>query len=108
MGAACGEQDVLDLVGSIYDAALNVDLWPEVLARVADALNSPTAVFIVEDLDSGDVGFMVEHGVDPESLDLYSAHYAAVDVRLQEMVRLPPGKVISTEMLVSDRAFERH
>ncbi len=108
MGATCGEQDVLDRVGSIYDAALNADLWPDVLARVADALNSPTAVFIVEDLDSGDVGFMVEHGVDPESLDLYSAHYAAVDVRLQEMVRLPPGKVISTEMLVSDHAFERH
>ena len=40
-----GEDEVLDLVGSIYDAALDAQLWPGVLNRIGDAIGGPQVVF---------------------------------------------------------------
>ena len=40
-----GEDEVLDLVGSIYDAALDARLWPGVLSRIGDAVGGPQVVF---------------------------------------------------------------
>ncbi len=40
-----GEDEVLDLVGSIYDAALDARLWPDVLNRIGDAVGGPQVVF---------------------------------------------------------------
>jgi DNA-binding CsgD family transcriptional regulator len=40
-----GEDEVLDLVGSIYDAALDARLWPGVLNRIGDAVGGPQVVF---------------------------------------------------------------
>lgn len=40
-----GEDEVLDLVGSIYDAALDAQLWPGVLNRIGDAVGGPQVVF---------------------------------------------------------------
>ena len=37
-GLLSGEDKVLDLVGAIYDAALDAKLWPEVLNRIAQLL----------------------------------------------------------------------
>ncbi len=40
-----GEDEVSDLVGSIYDAALDARLWPDVLNRIGDAVGGPQVVF---------------------------------------------------------------
>ena len=40
-----GEDEVLDLVGSIYDAALDAQLWPGVLNRIGDVVGGPQVVF---------------------------------------------------------------
>src|SRR4051794_41059229 len=44
-GGLSGEDKVLDLVGSIYDAALDAQLWPDVLNRIGDAVGGPLVVF---------------------------------------------------------------
>ena len=44
-GGLSGEDKVLDLVGSIYDAALDAQLWPGVLNRIGDAIGGPQVVF---------------------------------------------------------------
>jgi len=45
VGALSGEDKVLDLVGAIYDAALDAQLWPDTLNRIGDAVGGPVIVF---------------------------------------------------------------
>ncbi len=48
-----GDDGVLDLVGAIYDAALDAALWPEVLNRIGDAVGSPEVIFGIYDPTTG-------------------------------------------------------
>ena len=45
VGGLSGEDRVLDLVGAIYDAALDAQLWPGTLNRIGDAVGGPVIVF---------------------------------------------------------------
>ena len=45
VGGLSGEDRVLDLVGAIYDAALDARLWPDTLNRIGDAVGGPVIVF---------------------------------------------------------------
>jgi DNA-binding CsgD family transcriptional regulator len=45
VGGLSGEDLVLDLVGSIYDAALDAQRWPDTLMRIGDAVGGPVVVF---------------------------------------------------------------
>jgi DNA-binding CsgD family transcriptional regulator len=48
-----GFDGVVDLVGDIYDAALDADLWPEVLNGIGDAVGGPEVIFGVYDPTTG-------------------------------------------------------
>src|ERR1700686_3265810 len=48
-GVLSGDDKVLELVGTIYDAALNGRLWPNVLKSVGDAVGGPKIVFGIYD-----------------------------------------------------------
>src|ERR1700736_137248 len=48
-----GVDGVLDLVGSIYEAALDATLWPDVLNRIGDAVGGPEVIFGVFDPATG-------------------------------------------------------
>jgi len=48
-----GENEVLDLVGAIYDAALDATLWPDILNRIGDAVGGPEVIFGVYDPTTG-------------------------------------------------------
>jgi GAF domain-containing protein len=48
-----GDDGVVDLVAAIYDAALDVRLWPDVLNRIGDAVGGPEVIFGVYDPATG-------------------------------------------------------
>ncbi|XIA62694.1 helix-turn-helix transcriptional regulator [Bradyrhizobium sp. TZ2] len=62
-----GEDEVLDLVGSIYDAALEAQLWPGVLNRIGDAVGGPQVVFGFYDPANGIVSMHAPR-TDPDIL----------------------------------------
>jgi len=62
-----GEDKVLDLVGSIYDAALDAQLWPGVLNRIGDAVGGPQVVFGFYDPANGIVSMHAPR-TDPDIL----------------------------------------
>ncbi|MEH2498144.1 DNA-binding CsgD family transcriptional regulator/GAF domain-containing protein [Bradyrhizobium sp. AZCC 1678] len=62
-----GEDRVLDLVGSIYDAALDAQLWPGVLNRIGDAVGGPQVVFGFYDPANGIVSMHAPR-TDPDIL----------------------------------------
>ena len=107
MRATSGEQDVLDLVGRIYDAALDPELWPVFLERLSDVLGASGAVFYLENLDHHRVDFITSARIDPSALQLYGEHYAAQDIWVQQAMALPPGTVVSSPMLLPNEKFIR-
>jgi DNA-binding CsgD family transcriptional regulator/GAF domain-containing protein len=66
-GGLSGEDEVLDLVGSIYDAALDAQLWPGVLNRIGDAVGGPQVVFGFYDPANGIVSMHAPR-TDPDIL----------------------------------------
>lgn len=46
MAGVDGTEDVaLDLIGAIYDVALDASLWPDILNRIGDAVGAPRVMF---------------------------------------------------------------
>jgi DNA-binding CsgD family transcriptional regulator len=64
------EKQLSQLIGSIYDASLNSELWDEVLKNTAEYLMSATATLGSFDLVHRDTNFHKAWGYDPNFLEL--------------------------------------
>ena len=46
MASVGGSEDAaLDLIGAIYDVALDATLWPDILNKIGDAVGAPRVMF---------------------------------------------------------------
>ncbi len=63
--------DLLPLIGEIYDAALDSALWPGVLERVAGYTTGLAAALVSHDVGSTTGGFYYSWGDDPAYTKLY-------------------------------------
>ncbi|MFL6305734.1 MAG: helix-turn-helix transcriptional regulator [Candidatus Sulfotelmatobacter sp.] len=70
-----GENEFSDLIGAIYDASLNPDLWDEVLPRTAHYLNTATATLGSYDFLQRRVSLSKSWGYDPAYLALLMTRY---------------------------------
>ena len=52
-GELSGEDRVHNLVGAIYDASLDTQLWPGILNKIGDAIGGPLVVFGIYDPVNG-------------------------------------------------------
>jgi hypothetical protein len=55
---------VQELVGRIYDAVLEPDLWPSFLTDLADVLGGSSAVFLDQDVVQQHVDLLVTYRID--------------------------------------------
>ncbi|WP_336939218.1 helix-turn-helix transcriptional regulator [Acinetobacter modestus] len=71
------------IIGMIYDAALNPRLWQDVLTEVVDFTGSTTAIFTATDQLSPNYDFVFTHNIAPESMRAYhDEHVKVLDMRL--------------------------
>jgi DNA-binding CsgD family transcriptional regulator len=96
-----------DVVGTIYEAALEPLLWPEALKGVARRAGASSAVALVVDLAAAEVGFAATAGLDPRSLEEYAAHYARVDPWNEYLGRHACGRPYISQAIMDDRDLER-
>jgi DNA-binding CsgD family transcriptional regulator len=99
------ERGLLPLVGQIYAAAANPDVWPAFLESYSTAVKAKFSVFVVHR-----PGNCAVHGVGIERSDLarYERHFESVDIRYQlgrHIIR--PGLVHTGQMLCPDEVFGR-
>ena len=101
------DERLLELVGLIYDAALDSELWPVFLEKFSNVFGASGAVFYLENLDHHRVDFITSARIDSSALQLYGEHYAAQDIWVQQAMSLPPGTVVSSPMLLPNDKFIR-
>jgi DNA-binding CsgD family transcriptional regulator len=102
-GGLSGQDKVLDLVGAIYDAALNAQLWPDVLNRIGDAVGGPQVVFGVFDPANGLVNMHAPR-TDPDIMDSL-VDWAPTNPSLPCIASFPPGEVFNGAEVISPDEF---
>ena len=101
------EQTVLDIVGLIYDAALDADHWPLVLSRLAGTVGGSAGVLVFADVDAMRVSSITHGGLDPSAIAPYEKYYVKRDVWLMEGARIAVGGITTGSWLVpNERLIE--
>lgn len=98
-----GENEVLDLVGAIYDAALDATLWPDILNRIGDAVGGPEVIFGVYDPTTG-LSNLLAPRIDP-TLVASLMEWAPRNPLLPLGAGQAPGKVFTASDFITRDAF---
>jgi len=97
-----GEDEVLDLVGAIYDAAVDAQLWPGVLNRIGDAVGGPQVVFGFYDPANG-IADMHAPRTDPDIVRSFGDWMSVPPLPCTGSYR--PGKVFTGADVISRDEF---
>jgi DNA-binding CsgD family transcriptional regulator/PAS domain-containing protein len=100
------EEELLDLIGEIYDASLVPALWPEVLHRAAGFVQGSAASLISKDAASktGTIYYQ-DGGLDVHYVQLYFDKYVKLDPTNTAMLLAEIGEPVATDDLVPYEEF---
>ena len=71
----------LELVGPIYDCAINPDLWPQTLRQISDALDCHNGQILLVDTTAQKLLLSISCGIDEEWLARQADHVVELDQR---------------------------
>lgn len=99
------EAEALAVVGTIYDAALDPDRWPEALERICGFLGGIAAALTSQNMLTRQGRFLYSWGDDPHFTQLYFERYVALNPCLVPLMLLGPGEVCSASTLLPTAKF---
>ena len=73
------EAQFFELIGEIYDAALDASLWGEVVGKAGHFVGGPAAAIFSKSPIAGTGNVYYESGIDPYYRDLYFERYVKLD-----------------------------
>ena len=103
-----------ELVGLIYDSALEPENWNRVLVRVAESFKAHTATLCLFDFSSGFCHHFGALHVDPELWKPYEEYYSKIDPWNGWLAKLPAERpylgqqVVSESELLSSEIYNDH
>ncbi|MGO1079975.1 response regulator transcription factor [Inquilinus sp. CA228] len=101
-----GEDDVLRLVGQVYDASIGGEAWETVVTGLRDLLRSESAALFP-------IGYgvpaesPVHVGCDPAFIPPFNDHYHLISPLAPLIPRLPAGTIFTNHMLVPEAVYTR-
>jgi DNA-binding CsgD family transcriptional regulator len=100
-------QAPLEIVASIYEAALEPTQWEGVLAAVQDSLQADSSALYLTDLQALEASFEVSRGLDRVRLQDYFRYYFQVDPCFSYRMSHPVGTVAASHQIMPDPEFAR-
>jgi len=98
---------VEDLIGGIYDAAADPELWSDAIGRIVEATGCRTGVFYEHDLSTHQSQPLGFHQFNTEFMRDYVAHYGALDPWNARVMHWPVGVCAPTYVLMPEDEFRR-
>jgi DNA-binding CsgD family transcriptional regulator/PAS domain-containing protein len=105
---------VLDLVGKIYEAAAEPQLWPLCLTAFARAVNSEATVIWLHDfadasarMQGADISFACDVGFAPGFIASYAQYYTHLNPWVQRIDALPEGASAHSSAIYPDTQLRR-
>ncbi len=107
------DERVLQVVQSLYDAALDENLWPGTLQELTELTGSHGASFWVLDrvLDNGDqirLPSFTSVNFDPAAIQEYLEHMVPMDPTNQYLAAHPNAPIVHDGLFITDREEDRH
>jgi len=97
-------QELLDLVGNIYQASCDANHWVEVMQKVTEVTGSKSAMLAYRDLEQPQASFQFAYNISQEILELYAHKYSAIDPFFELSAKtVPLGKTSADHKMVPDR-----
>lgn len=96
------EHQVADLIGRIYDAALDASRWPSVLDDLARLFHGNTACLFRQDLNTGAARALGLHHLDLQTFAEYEAYYWTKDIWSLNPARHAPGRAYASHQHIAD------
>jgi DNA-binding CsgD family transcriptional regulator len=94
-------EQLSDLIGAIYDASLNPELWLPVLEQTSRFINSATATIGSRDMVQKHTSFSKAWGHDPHYLQLLESHYLKINPLNEGAALTRVGDVLSIGEVIS-------
>jgi hypothetical protein len=100
-----GEDRLHEIIGLIYEAAIDPDRWSTVMERVSQSLNAAAVTLLMHDFSTSGVadgppGVVVRTvGFEPAYVASYIEHYAGTNVWVRNEETLAEGVAVTSEML---------
>ncbi|MCB1775409.1 MAG: helix-turn-helix transcriptional regulator [Gammaproteobacteria bacterium] len=82
---------LLEVIGTIYDAAMDADRWPEVLAQIAALFDVRSGLLRFMDPNCRSVEFAVMHNYDEAYVKAYAEHFVHNDPVNELLMHHPQG-----------------
>ena len=95
----------LQLVGLVYEAASDTNLWGSFLQQLAKASRADSAALVMHHIGQELHTIAAAWKVDPESSRLYQQHYGALDIWAMRGRRVLAGHVCPSQSLCSLKEF---
>ena len=95
----------VELVGSIYEAALQPQQWQHVLEQVQGYLNATSSILFLRDCNTMDAPFVVSQGLDRQRLQAYHDYYIRKDPNFAYRLDKPEGTITASHRIVPDAKF---
>lgn len=95
----------LDLVGEIYDAALDPGLWPEILDRITDFVGGDATALVSHDIASRATRFYYIRGDNPEYTKSYRETYVRINPILPAILSMEVGDIWSVQSFLPWKQF---
>lgn len=103
------DDDLLALIASIYDAAIDETLWPETMERLIAITDSQAASFCI--LDSSEqprLSTFAQVNFRPDHIQEYLEYMTPHDPTIQHIVAHPEQKIHHDSSFISEREKDRH
>ena len=101
------DENLLQLVGSIYDCALNPEIWSATLPRIGAFVGGSAGGLFVHDSSRRSMSIVHEFATDADYRRLYVEKYMALDPMAGTYFVLDVGEVFSTSTVMSHAEFLR-
>ncbi len=98
-------ENVSEIIGAIYDCALNPERWNETLPRISAVTDSPYGALAIHDTRQARSGRIFDHGFEESYLKLYFEKYETMNPLATAAQTLQDGDVATDWMLVDQDEF---
>jgi DNA-binding CsgD family transcriptional regulator len=98
------EEKLIALIDLIYEAALDNDLWPSMVEKIADAVGTAQAAISSADRQAK-IATVIAPRVDPNLLAIWRDHRAFLDPFCSRAILRPTGEIYTLDSLVSREEF---
>ncbi len=98
------EQELIALVGALYEATLDNDLWPRVLEQIADVTGTAQAAIASADREAHIASIMAPRA-DPQLVASWRDEWAFRDPFFLKAILRPPGEIYTLESVIAPEEF---